>query len=538
MAKIVKEKFDTWLEKQNKEYSEDLYIEMDKKLALSIMEGNFYNLIGPLRIETELYLKFDEMFKETKNFIESESNKNILKEFFVLGEKNNEKIYLTRTFKAYIKMAVIDNYEYDIGIDVFKNIGKYLKYTNEQYLLVNARTATSLINASRIHKYKKYAAVKKILKKMKESYDIEKYRNIIQNRQSLDRVKFFDFVREINKLKIDKGIIPYDICEYLILEMLKPDSVISVDYKFWADFRECIFCDFLTNMQIKKYKISDYYNFVKKMDDARGKYKGKHDEIILDEDIIYNFSNVSIRALITAFHELIHLEQDKMIKKENFSGYGYQILKENIIANYLEDFKKKKYWIMIKEMYARKNAIEDTIDYLKKLQLDINTLKVFYNSKRILLDEYKTIVCDDFKKCLIKRKYGNLKININQKFNSIAKKNPKIISENSIFKYEYNNDGTKKKLNEMINGLENALINKELSKENIKAILKCSLLDTTNYKTFGTTVKKIRNYKYKNSIFKKLALELINDTIVEEKDLLKYMDKSELKSEIEINLNI
>lgn len=166
-----------------------------------------------------------------------------------------------------------------------------------------------IINATRVKRYKGYRKVKNILKQFKEEYNLTEYEDVIKNRATLSRVEFFDFIREVNKMKVEMGIIPFKICEYLICEMLNHQSVISRDFEFWADLRECIFCDFISHIQNNQYKVTDYFNYSKRLEEIKENHNYKEKTICIDENIIYNFRNINVKAINVIMHEFVHFEQ-------------------------------------------------------------------------------------------------------------------------------------------------------------------------------------------------------------------------------------
>ena len=520
------------LENMNQNFNIEKFNKLDKELSKVIYDGRYKELLYD-SLESELEAKLSEIIdKKMKRKILKNNDTNVIKEFIILCERNDKEFYLTRTFKAYIQMSMLNDYSEGIDFDLLNYIKKYLDYANKKYLMVNARTAYFIINATRVKRYKDYRKVKNILKQFKEEYNLTKYEEIIKNRTTLNKIEFFDFICEVNKMKIVTGIIPLEVCEYLICEMLNPDSIISTDYEFWADLRECVFCDFASHIQISRYKVYDYLNYVKKIEEYRGNYRCNNKTICIDENIIYRFRDFNARAFITTMHELVHFEQYLAINKRDYGRFNYEIVKEDIIIDNIKNFKKKNYWYLSKEIEARKKAIEDAIEYLVALKFDINNLRVLNGSiekgKYISLLEYKQIVLEDYEWCLLEKEYLYPKLNFNKKISNIVKREPKLILDKPILKYEYNEDGTIKNINDIIESLEEALKNKELSKDSIKGIFKYSILNTFNIKRFESVVKKIVKHQYINEKNRKMFLEILMNIIIEKQSrtkLIKDLDK-------------
>lgn len=206
------------------------------------------------------------------------------------------------------------------------------------------------------------------------------------------------------------------------------------------------------------------------------------------------------------------------------------------MINKIKSFKKKNSWYLSKEIQARRKAIENTIDYLKSLGYDINNFKIRYKteakSELISLLEYEQIVFGDYEMCLLKKEYLVSKLNFNKKINNIIKREPKLIFDEPILKYEYNEIGTKKKINDIIESLEKALKHKELTRESVKGIFKHSIQNTVNIKNFDNIVKKIDKHKYNNEKNRKLFLKIVENTLIEKQSRTKLIKNLDERQEV------
>lgn len=528
--------YDIILDDIKQKFDIDKFPKIDKELSKIIYAGRYKEIFSCDSLESELEAKLSEILGEKRKTVKNNKT-NVIKEFAILCERNGKEFYLTRTFKAYIQMSMLNDYSEGIDRDLLSYIKKYLDCSNKEYLIVNARTAYFIINATRVKRYKDYRKVKNILKQFKEEYNLTKYEDVIKSRTTLNKVDFFDFISEVNKIKIDTGIIPLKICEYLICEMLNPNSVISTDFEFWADLGECVFCDFVSHIQINQYKVFDYFNYSKRLEAIKGNHNYKKKAICIDENNIYNFSNVNVKAINTIMHELVHFEQYFFINKNDYSESNYEIFKEDILIDKIKNFKKKNSWHLSKEIEARKESIQNTIDYLKTLGYDIDTLSIRYKtdskSELIPLLEYKQIVFEDYEWCLFEKEYPYPNLNFNKKINNIIKREPKLILDKPILKYEYNEDGSKKNINDIIISLEEALKNKELYEDSIKGIFKYSILNTFNIKRFESVVKKIVKHQYINEKNRKMFLEVVENILIEKQSRTKLIKDLDNKQEFE-----
>ena len=456
-----------------KNFSIERFNKLDEKISKMIFDGKYEENLT-FSLEHELAKKLDLFFNENVKKIKGTELVNFKK----LCDEKNQIFHTTKSFEAYWYMTLLEDYPENEKIEFVKFAKRYINYINSDYHVCNTRQIYYLINATRIKRYKYYKKINNILKRLKQDYNLKQYENVIKQRKPLDDLEFVNFISEVNDAKIDTGLIPFNICEYLICEMLNPNSPISTNFTSWLDLRECVFGDFITHIQIKKYKVYDYLNYVKKFEkNKRGIHRKSNKTICIDEDVIGTFRNLNVRAIVTVMHELVHLEQHLSIEKNDFSGNNYRILKEDILIDNIKNFKNKNEWVLYKEIDARKKGLLRAISYLTSLEYDTNKLRIRHDYDNdyevITLEEYKQIVLNDYEKSIEKNK----ELNVNKRLDKIIKNNPKIIQDKPILKYEYNDDGSKKKIEEIIIGLGKAIKNKKLSKESVKGILKYSIFD-------------------------------------------------------------
>ena len=501
---MKKHKTDNFVEAQYlvKTLEEEFSNEKCEKLDKLIRELIDDNLKKRFRIK-DTYEKLD------TNFEYNWTIKRIIKSFYELTKKSDTKFYLTRTFRAYVRLTLFADLEENKEIQFMDNLEKYLSSVNEKYLLINARVATEAINATRLKRYKFYSKVKKILKEYATDYDLLPYEDYIVNKKTMEKDTFLNFIKELNRLKIKEGIIPYEICEYLICQMIEVNSPISIDHKYWASLRECIFCDFISNIQEMRYHTKDYLNYVMNLDseNINGRYRRGEKIICMDESIIYSFSNDYIRAIVTAFHELRHFGQFYFSKKHNYHDGKYRILKEEIVCSKISKLKEKYYRVLFKEIDARKYGMLDAIHFIEEAGVDITKLKLY---KDMSLVDFETWTLEDCEKSLCD---NFLKLNIQKRLTQILRTNCNLLDKNPILRYEYNEDGTRKKANDIITGLEKAYIAKEISRETLVDILNYSIFDEEYITKNKTTDKNIIKYNFISNSFKRICIKTLSEKL-------------------------
>ncbi|MBR6033817.1 MAG: hypothetical protein IKP28_03660 [Clostridia bacterium] len=507
--------------------------DLDKTMR-DIIDDDLWKLIDKNN-EANLNRQLNSIFELTFSWGKKQE---LIHDFYELTKKHNIKFYTTRTFRAYARVIFFCNLKADKKIDFINNLKEYLTYVNNKYFMINARLSTDTINATKLRKYDFYSKINTLLKKYNTAYDLSPYDEYIKSQKTMDKETFYNFIQELNKYKISKSIIPYEICKYLICQMLKPDSPISADYKFWANLRECVFCDFISNILKLKYKTNDYFSCVIKFKNGkRGKHNKEQKIICLDDNVVYNFSSNNARAITTMFHELRHFEQANFLK-ECIDGQ-YRILKEKIVCNENLKFKKKNYWILYNEIDARKYGTINAIKFLEKEEVDVTDLRITEGQEDLKLLGFQKRTLEDCEASFCK---NYQKLNIQKRLVKILKNNCKIIEENPILKYEFNENGTRKTNVDMLTGLEKAFTEKEIDRKTLVDILNFSIFSEEYITKNNRNTNAILKYKYTNNkfkticiktLFQKLQTEILRTQFYEDTDRADKVNKC-LTEQIEV----
>lgn len=194
-----------------------------------------------------------------------------------------------------------------------------------------------------------------------------------------------------------------------------------------------------------------------------GKVNGYNNDIDktigINESLLDDFVQLSkVNVLNTIFHELTHAYQANRIGNYN----DYLIRKEMLISNYHKCFYHKNYYRIYYEIDARSNGTVETLRYLKQIAPEVaNEYEVLYIKQTEI--ENANLKMAKIKKSPYKKNYGI--DSVDNIFEELVKKHPQIIRRNEFFKLEFNIDGSKKSLKEMLENYPNL-------KQNEKFILK------------------------------------------------------------------
>lgn len=224
---------------------------------------------------------------------------------------NNIDFYNTVTCKAILynyifKYGTLDAIDRKI-IDSYieKNKGKII-YNREAYEIINERYVNKSFNID--YKY------------------LEKYKYFLENKISMNIEEKSNFLVDLNKFKLENGIIPIEICKYIIYFLLQNNE--------FQEIIECVLCDFAKGIELQK-GIDGIHNFVEIDDEmtiTSGRLKIKKNKrmyVLLKENLIKDFSKDNIKILETIYHEIEHAIQENDIKNENWS--------ENRFKMYIEE---------------------------------------------------------------------------------------------------------------------------------------------------------------------------------------------------------
>lgn len=189
-----------------------------------------------------------------------------------------------------------------------------------------------------------------------------------------------------------------------------------------------------------------------------GYFDSTHDCIWIDDGLLEKFINspeLSRKAELfnTMFHEMHHAVQHDNIKKGKINFLTYNFIKEDIIREYDENFYNENYQSIYSETDARKEEIIGTLEFLNGLNPQfVEAVKSSYEQTYISESENHSISQDANKKLSIGKNGTN--IDISDYIGYLIQSNPQILVDNPILSLEYNQDGTPKSLDTLLQEFE------------------------------------------------------------------------------------
>ena len=368
--------------------------ELDETVSFYIRE----NLLE-VQLMSNLEKEFDKIIKNKKSVDTNLVFLDYVEKFKKICNDNEIDFYNTKVCKELI-YSYIFRYNNEINKENIKIIEQYL--LKNQNKVLTDRTSFNIINAFISKKIKIKCKIIKKINNISEIENEEKINNLIR----LNNEEKKKFILELNKIKLISGVIPYNICKYVIYCILK--------YNEFKDIRECILCDFATNIEWKNgiYNVMNYIDETDEMNFLNGYYS--HLKYIkLKVNLISDFSNKNVKIIDTIYHEIEHVLQYKDIKEKNFVGNRYYMYIESEIAKKIKNYDKLNYYNEYTEIEARlvgatklSNFLDEininkdecfilgkTVnEYVNKRQIECKNLLKKANLKKVNANEVKNIV--------------------------------------------------------------------------------------------------------------------------------------------------
>lgn len=368
--------------------------ELDETVSFYIRE----NLLE-VQLMSNLEKEFDKIIKNKKSIDTNFVFLDYVEKFKKICNDNQIDFYNTKVCKELI-YSYIFRYNNEINKENIKIIEQYL--LKNQNKVLTDRTSFNIINAFISKKIKIKCKIIKKINNISKIENEEKINNLIR----LNNEEKKKFILELNKIKLISGVIPYNICKYVIYCILK--------YNEFKDIRECILCDFATNIEWKNgiYNVMNYIDETDEMNFLNGYYS--HLKYIkLKVNLISDFSNKNVKIIDTIYHEIEHVLQYKDIKEKNFVGNRYYMYIESEIAKKIKNYDKLNYYNEYTEIEARlvgatklSNFLDEininkdecfilgkTVnEYVNKRQIECKNLLKKANLKKVNANEVKNIV--------------------------------------------------------------------------------------------------------------------------------------------------
>lgn len=318
--------------------------------------------------------------------------------------------------------------------------------------------------------------------KFDKEIDLDKYTHYMTNMTLLD----FDeqiFFNDLKIYRIQNNIIPENICLYI--------------NKFYSDNSEILrLCNIdLVRHYLKRNGI-DYVSVF--YDEAM-----EIGAIGLADSKFLATKNPKLS--IVMFHEATHVIQFNNQKNDkNYLGYNYSMLKDTILCNEMDPV-----------IYNRNHN-----RYLFEIDADICGEREYYNvlGKLNLLTEENKLKREKLKEKEQFRLSASYYLNINgydyEKgilFDDIIFQNPTLLAKYPVLQIEYNSDGTRKEMIEILESLEKELSNGVRTEDEIVAISGCIFGEFYEVKDISTTLETLKKYVPKNKVILQLEKNLISE---------------------------
>ena len=375
--------FIKWLDKKIKEntFNElSQFRVLDETVAFYLR----HNLLS-MQLYIELEEKFNELYDPNGNVTQL----NYQIEIERICKINGYDFFKTQTCKETIYSYIFKDGKI---IDKDKNLSNILY----EYLKLNKKNVLydyctfNIINANNIGKIS-IDNIKDINKTISQP-SIEKYKDKITNFIKMNSTEQKEFLLAINNLKLINGIIPYDICKYIIFCILKYDD--------FSDIKGCILCDFASNIE-QEIGIKNVLNYIEnenEMPMTYGIYQ-KSKFIKITEKLVNQFSKEDVKAIDTIYHEIEHSIQHIDIKNKNFTGNRYKMYVEQELSKLIPNYNQFNYYNEYSEIEARKAGAEKLKDFLLAISIGLNDVYVLYDRKKYTANEYINMKLNECEEC-------------------------------------------------------------------------------------------------------------------------------------------
>ncbi len=318
--------------------------------------------------------------------------------------------------------------------------------------------------------------------KIKDSIDLDKYKYFILNMLTMDK-NVDVFFEDIKKYRIQNGIVPENICVYINkfynskTEMLR---LCNIDY-----IRHYLIRNGIENTNVFYDELIDFGT------------KGLAAPTFLSLKV-FDLS-------IVMFHEATHVIQfNNQSSNKNYIKYYYAMLKDNILHQKLNP-----------SVYNRNHN-----RYLFEIDADIRGENEYYNflqqlgllseedkEKQTKLEEKETfrISLSNF------LNIGGYNYEKGELFDSILSENLDLLDKYPILQIEYNKNGNRKNIVEILKALECELNDNKRSEEEIVSIARCIFGDSYIVEDTSSLLEQLKTFKPTTKTILQLEKGLIQE---------------------------
>lgn len=274
-----------------------------------------------------------------------------------------------------------------------------------------------------------------------------------------------DFSKKIDLIRLKNGIIPEKYCDFAIRNtILAKGQEYDIESDYFRMYPLCIVDK--TRYVLKSEGIEDVTVFANNKELSNfGLYSDSSKELVLSATIINGMSKGIYNIINTIFHETQHAVQNRDINNNTIQNISeYDMIKEQLLRedNFL--FYDSNYKSITAEIEARVVGRQKMYQYLQSLGISVEQIlqgDCEYNKDiRKTYEEYVREEADklDNPNKKFKISFSDTK-SLDCIFDELMAKNPKLIEDNPLLKYEYNDDGTRKSSLEMLQEYEDTISN-------------------------------------------------------------------------------
>ena len=343
------------------------------------------------------------------------NNTNIIEKISYKALENT--IYMAQTYniKSYLYFLLSKN--------IVKNINVIELFSK---IKIEKKELDQIIEKVKLNKYKKILIYNTL--KYKEN-DMKEIENQIE--EDINNYRSNEIIEELKEELKDESLLS-DINIEPILEFLYKNPTFKITKAYF---------EIILSRLFRKITISSYPNIKLKIKNIYDEGIQKNNEIIINSQNIKDTLNKNIEIFSVFFHELIHEKQEKTI----YNTYDYETfkqVKDELLRSIIDTYYDENYYNISTEVEAFIKGEIMSINYFYKKCKQIPDME----KRKKEIKEY----CTNNK--ITDRKNDENIYSLEYLFDKIYTKEEikKVIDIYPILLFEYNSDGTKKSLQELI----------------------------------------------------------------------------------------
>ena len=352
-------------------------------------------------------------------------------------------------------------------ISYFELCKDYIQYLIDEKVNILSRDGRVLKNYLSIAKVNPDFDKLGIFEKINEAYDLENVDleeesrfldNFIENNSlcdeynGIDDEKFDEFIEHLQlvKLKNEDFSIPQKYINYIIEQILEGKFGVIDRTQILV---ETVFEDLGKNdLKLQVDNPGEYLYCVRDFiqgsnTDSYANGGACKNGVIINRKTINRFSKDNLTPISIIFHENTHISQENDFNKSTISSYMRYIMeKDKILYEIFPNIYSDNYNKMFEEIEANQLSAKKMSEFFNSLNLSDKDFKEQTAKKNYRFFELKKLEFFNRKSILFKGK----NVNFNDFFDYVIQEHPEFIEKYPHLKLEYNEDGKRKGLREII----------------------------------------------------------------------------------------